>query len=210
MNKILSICLVLALLVTSIVLLNTKENAGAQPPDSESGVAQIGGAFTLTDANGKKVSDAQFRGKYMLVFFGFTRCPDICPVTMASITGAMEMLGGKAADVAPVFITVDPKYDTPAQMKKYLSHFDKRIVGLTGTEEQIKSAAAAYKAYYAEKEPEHSAHGAHGDREGGGQEGGVDHSSFLYLMDKNGAYITHFPYDVAPDTLAKTLKEKIG
>lgn len=211
MNKFLSIALVLALLFTSVMLFSTQDSNSALPPDSSSGKAQVGGAFSLLDTNEKTVTDKQFRGQYMLVFFGFTHCPDICPTTMATLTRTMEMLGDKAKLITPIMISVDAKNDTPKQMKKYLSNFDSRIVGLTGSEEQIKSAAAAYKAYYAEVAPEkneHDEHHAHGEHSE--HTGMMDHSGLLYLMDKNGEYITHFSYDIAPEQLAKTLAEKMS
>ena len=142
MNKILAIALLVMLAFTTVALLATKENDTVLPPDSSSGAAAIGGVFNLTNQNGKAVSDADFRGKKSLVFFGFTHCPDICPVAMATITAAMSALGDKADHITPIFITVDPVRDTPQVMKKYLSNFDKRIVGLTGTEEQVKQVKA--------------------------------------------------------------------
>jgi len=198
MNKIMSIILLVMLLFTSIALLVTKESTSALPPDSSTGKAQIGGNFTLVGTDEKPVSDATFRGRYMLVFFGFTRCPDVCPTTLATITSAMEMLGDKAALVTPIFISVDVKNDTPARMKEYLTNFDSRVVGLSGSEEQLKQVAGEYKAYYSEK-PAAAA----------GEENLMDHSSFLYLMDKQGEYITHFPYSIAPDALAKALAESM-
>ena len=209
MNKILSITLVLALVVTSIVLFSTKENTTALPPEKVTGTAQVGGAFTLTGTDGKAVNDTQFRGKYMLVFFGFTRCPDVCPTTLATITSAMGQLGDKASRIVPVFITVDPKNDTPDVIKTYLANFDPHVVGLTGTEEQIKAAASAYKAYYAEAAPAKKEHGGHGAHGGHDEKNAIDHSAFLYLMDTQGQYIMHFPYTVAPDALARSLKEKM-
>lgn len=192
MNKFLSIGLVLGLLLTSVVLFSTKENASDLPPDSSSGKAQVGGAFTLIDSDGKTRSDTEFRGKNMLVFFGFTHCPHICPTTMGTITSTMNLLGDKAALIAPIFITIDVKNDTPARLKEYFANFDSRIVALTGNDEQIKAVASAYKTYYAQ------------------QEGGMmDHSSLLYLMNTQGEYVAHFAYDIAPDALAKKLLENI-
>lgn len=207
MNKILSIFLLVMLCLTSVVLFSTRENAVRLPPDSSSGSAQVGGAFSLLDTEGKAVSDAAFRGKYMLVFFGFTHCPDICPTTLATFTSALPLLGDKAALVTPIFISVDAKNDTPVRMKEYLANFDARIVGLTGSEEQIKQAASAYKAYYAAQQPKSAAHGEHDEH--AAHTGMVDHSALIYLMNPQGEYITHFPYDVAPDMLVKKLLEKI-
>src|SRR5690606_9759147 len=107
----------------------------------------------LTDTAGKPFTDAALKSKMALVFFGFTHCPDICPVTMATLSGVMKTLGEDAGQVIPVFITVDPERDTPKVMKEYVDNFDSRIVGLSGTREQVEKAAAAYKVYHAKVEP---------------------------------------------------------
>lgn len=181
-------------MITSVALFATRNNETALPSDSGTGRAEIGGAFILTDQNGNRVSDEQFRGKYMLVFFGFTHCPDICPVAMATYTAMLPMLADNADKIAPIFITIDAKNDTPEQLKSYLSNFDPRIIGLTGSERQIADVAALYKTYYAES---HQGHGM------------MDHSSLIYLMDKNGDYITHFPHTIAPETLAEAINEQM-
>ena len=118
----------------------------------------------------------------MMVFFGFTHCPEMCPTTAASYAKILESLGDKASAVAPIFITVDPQRDTASVIKEYLANFDKRIIGLTGTDEQIKKVAAVYKAYFSKATNEA------GDET-------VDHSGYIYIMDKNGIYVQHFSYD---------------
>lgn len=158
-----------------------KQNTGSSQTATSSGAVPIGGAFELTDQQGKTVRDGDFRGRAMLVFFGFTHCPDICPTTVSTLSKTMEILGDKADQVAPIFITVDPKRDTPRAMKDYLAHFDPRLVGLTGTQEQVKRAANAYKVYFSQAKT--------------GDDYMVDHSSIVYLMDKNGQYVRHFSYD---------------
>ena len=159
------------------------------PQDTSSGKAAIGGSFTLTDQNGNQVSDRQFRGKTMLVFFGFTSCPSICPVGLATLTQVMEQLGNDGKRVQPVFITVDPETDTPARMKEFLTNFHPAILGLTGTPEQINAVQSAYKVYATKVESK--------DMPGGYN---VDHSGFIYLLDKQGEYSAHFQYqDAAPD-----------
>lgn len=189
MNKFLLICVTLMLVFTSLALFATKDTMKALPVDSGEGKAAIGGEFTLTNQDGKTVTDKDFHGKDFLVFFGFTHCPAICPATMATITAAMAQLGEKADAFTPVFITVDPANDTPLQIKDYLSNFDSRIVGLTGTSEQLKQAASAYKVYYGE------------------EEGMMNHSTLIYWMDENGNYIKHFPYDIPSDELAAELSK---
>lgn len=189
MNKFLSLALLAMLALTTVLLFATKENASKLPPDSSTGKAAIGGSFTLTNQDGKIVSDSEFRGKNMLVFFGFTRCPEICPTTVATISSTLDMLGEKATRIAPIFISVDAKHDTPERIRDFLSNFNPRITGLTGDEEKIKNVASAYKAYYAEQ----------GEM--------MDHSTLIYWMDDKGEYIGHFPYTITADELAKKLIE---
>ncbi len=192
MNKFLSVTLLLMLVITGISLLATRESTPSLPADSASGKASIGGAFTLIDRNGNSISDSEFRGKIMMVFFGFTHCPDVCPLTLATYTSTLELLGDKASLVAPVFITIDPARDTPERLKEFLANFDPRIIGLTGTEAQIKDVAALYKTYYSEE-----------------QGGMMNHSALIYIMGKDGAYIEHFPHTIAPEKLTKALLEVV-
>lgn len=214
MNRFLVVCVLSMLALTSVLLLITKENTATQTQNIGSGKALIGGNFTLTNQENKPVSNTDFLGKYMLVFFGFTHCPDICPTTMATLTSVMENLGADADKFAPILISVDPKRDTPQQLQKYLSNFDKRIIGLTGTNAEITSVAGHYKAFFSEVVPEtlkddpHAQHAGHDDHKAHGAEANymVDHSGFLYVMDKKGEYIQHFPYDVSVDELTQTLK----
>ncbi|HWK32477.1 MAG TPA: SCO family protein [Hyphomicrobium sp.] len=147
----------------------------------QSGTAAIGGPFTLTDANGKTVTDADFRGRYMLIFFGFTNCPDICPAGLQLISAAMAKLGDKADKLVPVFVSVDPARDTPEKLASYVKNFDDRVVGLTGTPEQIADIAKVYRVFY-EKTPNESAPGDYG----------MNHTSIIYLMGPDGKYVRHF------------------
>ncbi|MFO0389134.1 MAG: SCO family protein [Alphaproteobacteria bacterium] len=192
----------------------------AETSDTEeedaTGEARIGGAFTLTDQIGRVRTDMDFRGKVMVVFFGFTHCPDICPVTIATLSSLMELLGDKAAQVAPIFITVDPKRDTSEVMKTYLQNFDSRIIGLTGSNKSIKNTVDAYKAYYStrfkkeeENDTEPTVEKAHPDAHAGHDAGDnylMDHSGYIYVMDKEGRYVKHFPYNVSEQELADELK----
>ena len=192
MRKFLSI-VTLLLLVSTTALLWVTSGAPKQPKshDAAQGEAQIGGIFTLTDQNGQSVSDSTFRGKLMLVFFGFTHCPDECPAAAAAMSAAMGELGDKADQVAPLFISVDPERDSPAALKDFLANFDKHFVGLTGTAEQLKAVAAEYKAYYAKAE---------------GDTGAVNHSAFIYLMDRSGKYLQHFPNNASGKDMADAIK----
>lgn len=130
----------------------------------------VGGAFSLVDGEGKAVTEKSWPGKYKLVFFGFTNCPMICPVSLDKMTTALDKLGGDAGKIQPLFITTDPERDTPAVMKTFTANFHKSIVGLTGTAEQVKSAENAYKVY-AVKRP--------GESKDDYQ---IDHSSYIYFM----------------------------
>lgn len=183
------------------------------------GDALIGGKFTLTDQNGKPVKDEDLRGQVLLVFFGFTHCPDICPVTVKTLSDLVDSLGDKATQVTPVFITVDPERDTPEAMKTYLANFNARIVGLTGTPEQIKQVAQLYKAYYSKsavpaadaatpskEEHEHEHEHDHAQMHGGDHGNyGVDHSGYIYMMGRDGKYIRIFPYNVEQQELLRAL-----
>jgi protein SCO1/2 len=159
----------------------------------------IGGPFALQDGNGKSITDKDFRGKYMLVYFGYTFCPDVCPTTLNAVADAMEKLGPVAARVQPLFITVDPARDTPAVVKQYAAAFGPRIVGLTGTVEEIAKVAREYRVYYAEH------------RTGPGtNDYSMDHSSVLYLMDPNGAFLAPVRADESGDEIAAKLRKLMG
>lgn len=156
-----------------------------------SGKALVGGPFNLVDHTGKAVTDQDFRGRLMLVFFGFTNCPDVCPAELQIFDAALDKLGTGAEDVAPIFITVDPARDTVEQMASYVSNFGPRLTGLTGTPEQIAAAAKAYRVYYAKVPDEGSTAGYT-----------MDHTAIAYLMDRRGEYATHFAYGTDPDAMA--------
>ena len=156
---------------------------------------ELGGPFTLTDQNGQKRSDSEFRGKYMLVFFGYTFCPDVCPTTLAVMAAALDKMGSGADRIVPIFISVDPSRDKPEVLKAYLSAFGPRFIGLTGTEEEIATTAKAYRVYVQ----------AHKDE---GQNYTVDHSGVVYLMDKSGAFLANYSLDASPDKLAADLTKQ--
>lgn len=160
------------------------------------GAAGIGGPFTLENGSGKAVTDVDFHGKYMLVYFGYTYCPDVCPTTLNAVADAMDRLGPAAKQLQPVFITVDPKRDTPAVVKKYAAAFGPSITGLTGTPEQIAKVAGEYRVYYAEH------------RTGPGPDDySMDHSSVLYLMDPEGRFVAPIRADETGEEMAATLKK---
>ena len=163
------------------------------------GTALVGGPFTLTDQNGKRVTDADFRGKYMLIFFGFTYCPDVCPTELQVMSAALDQLGPTADQIQPVFITIDPERDTPEAMKAYIANFHPRMVGLTGTPEEIAAVAKAYRVYYARAKGAETA-----------KDYLMDHSTIVYLMGPDGTYVRHFAYGTDVKTLADGLKAATG
>ncbi len=174
---------------------------GPDHPTSGSGEAMIGEDFTLTNQEGVSVSSTGFRGRYMLVFFGFTNCPDICPTALQNITQAMVMLGPDAEKVVPVFITVDPERDTSQVIKEYVSSFHPSTVGLTGNEAKIREVLKSYKVY-ARKNTVGEADDT--------QDYMMDHSGYIYLMDKDGKYVTHFAHDALPADVAEKVKATIA
>ncbi len=159
----------------------------------------IGGPFRLVGADGRAVTDADFRGRWMLVYFGYTHCPDACPTALADMAGALDALGAEAAKkVALLFITIDPERDTPAIVQDYVRAFDSAgggvaITGLSGTAEQIAAVAREYRVYYA-KHP----------RNDGGYD--MDHSSIIYLMDPRGVFTANFTHETPPEAITAKLR----
>lgn len=154
----------------------------------------IGGAFKLNDQTGKIRTDADFRGQLILVYFGFTYCPDICPTDLQQIGLAMEQLGDDAKSVQPLFITLDPERDTSEHLAQYVPLFHPRLLGLTGSIKDVSQAADAYRVYY-----KRVSTGSKPD------DYTVDHSAFIYLIDRDGKYLGFFP----PGTDAPRLVEMI-
>lgn len=161
--------------------------------DGGGGTALIGGPFALVDGRGQPVTDATWAGKPLLIYFGYTYCPDVCPTELSVMSNALDLLGDDT-DVVPLFITVDPARDTAQVMADYVAHFHSRMVGLTGTAAQVAAAAKAYRVYYA-KGP------------GEGDDYLMDHSSFVYLMGRDHKYLAHFPPNTEPDAMAKRIRE---
>lgn len=171
-----------------------------QPPTAkEVGQALIESEFALTDHQGRKVSARDYRGKWQLVFFGFTYCPDVCPTTLAMVAQVMDILDEEADSVTPLFITVDPDRDTPEVLATFVSAFHPRMIGMTGSAEQIKSAAKAFRVYYA-KAPEKDA--PYGYLMG--------HSGLIYLMTPAGTYEAVFTHERdTPETIAAALRKRL-
>jgi cytochrome oxidase Cu insertion factor (SCO1/SenC/PrrC family) len=161
------------------------------------GRGTVGGPFTLTDPDGKPRSDSEFRGKLLIVYFGYTYCPDVCPADLMAITQALDALGPLAEGVQPVFITVDPERDTKV-LKEYVSAFHRSLVGLTGSPEEIRKVANAYKAFYV-KVP---------DERGGDYS--IDHTGVIYLMGRNGEYLGFMPPQTSPERLTEILRKYLA
>ncbi len=158
----------------------------------------IGGPFALTDADGKRFTDKDLHGAYAVVYFGYTFCPDVCPTTLNQLTEALDQLGPKAQRIRPVFITVDPRRDTPAVMKQYVAAFSPRLIGLTGTEAEIAAVAKEYRVYYA---PHRTGDGP-GDYT-------MDHSSVLYLLGPDGRFIAPLRADASAEQIAAELSKQL-
>jgi protein SCO1 len=156
-------------------------------------IAAVGGPFKLIDQNGKAVSDQDLKGHPFLVFFGFTHCPDVCPTTLFDVSEMLRALGPDADRTRALFITVDPERDTPAVMKDYLSSFDPHLAGLTGDPAAIATVAKAYRVYY-KKVP----------LDGG--EYTMDHTAIVYLMDKEGRFVSPFSLKRGTEAAAADLR----
>jgi cytochrome oxidase Cu insertion factor (SCO1/SenC/PrrC family) len=157
----------------------------------------VGGPFELTDQNGDRRTDADFRGKLLIVFFGYTTCPDICPTELMQIGLALDKLGKAADEVQPLFISVDPERDTPGVLAQYVTMFHPRLIGLTGTPEQVKAVADSYKAYYAKYLPPDGAVYL------------IDHTGFVYLMGRAGEYLGFFPPGTGADRMVEIIRQHL-
>ena len=164
-------------------------------------VASIGGPFALVDHKGQPKTDKDFRGKHMLIYFGYTYCPDVCPTALQSMTLAMNQLDPETQKkITPVFITIDPKRDTAEQLNAYVENFHPSMVGLTGTPEEIAKTAQVYRVYF-------------GRAKGAEQESTdylMDHSSIVFLMNPDGEYVTHFTHATLPERMAEKLAKTAG
>ena len=162
------------------------------------GSVSVGGPFALVDARGATVTDASFRGRWMVIYFGYTFCPDVCPTELQTVAAALERLGPLAERVAPVFITIDPERDTPAAVGEYVKLFDERIIGLSGSKEQVAAAAKAYRVYYARARSKDATDYL------------MDHSSFVYLVGPDGGFRALFRQGVGAQELADAIRTRIG
>jgi cytochrome oxidase Cu insertion factor (SCO1/SenC/PrrC family) len=175
---------------------------GEAPRLSDIGVAipggvSMGGPFTLVNTAGETVTEASFRGRWMLLYFGFTFCPDVCPTDLQTISAALDKLGPLGQRVVPVFVTIDPERDTPAVLGEYTKLFDERLVGLTGSKEQVAAAAKAYRVYYARAKSRDSSDYL------------MDHSAFIYLVGPDGGFRALFRHGMSVQELTDGLKARL-
>lgn len=188
-----------ALMIAAVVaglLWHAGDQTGRLGASVSSGKAEIGGAFALTDQDGKTRTGADFRGRFMLVYFGYSYCPDVCPTTLAMMSAALTKLGSRGERIVPVFVTIDPARDRPSVLKTYLASFGPDFVGLTGTDKQIESVARAYHVYFA-KHPLAGGNYA------------MDHSGVIYLMGPDGRFVTYYEDEIGPDKLAADLEKRL-
>ena len=158
------------------------------------GRGTIGGPFSLTDHTGRPRTDADFRGKLLLVYFGFTHCPDICPTDLMGVAGALNSLGAQADEVRALFISLDPQRDTQALLSTYVESFHQNLIGLTGNEQSIRRAANAYKVYFAKVPGKNT------------DDYGIDRTAYIYLMDRDGKFVGVLPPSTSSDRIAQVLK----
>src|SRR3984885_6704069 len=178
-------------------------NEATEPSPTEliegllSGRAAVGGPFELTDQAGHRRTEADFRGKLVVLYFGYTYCPDVCPTELQSISLALDRLGAAAQAVQPLFITVDPERDTPARLGDFVAAFPPGLIGLTGSPAEIRKTAIAYRTFFAKNSA-----AAPGDYS-------VDHTGFIYLVGKDGRYLGFLPPGVSPDEIADAIRIRL-
>jgi len=190
------LALVPYLLLIAAVIGGLLSYAGDRVTGLPSGTAAIGGPFALVDQDGAPKTDKDFRGQYLLIYFGYTYCPDVCPTTLAVMSNAMKRLGPAGERITPVFVTIDPARDTPKVLKAYLASFDPRLVGLTGSTDQVKQIEKEYSVYAARQE-----------LQGGGY--AMTHSNTIYLMGPNGKFVAYYDEAIGPEKLAEALRKQV-
>jgi protein SCO1/2 len=186
-----------SLLCCGLAAAAEQPSAAQMMDDLMYGRGRVGGPFTLTDQTGKQRSDTDFRGKLMIVYFGYTYCPDVCPTDLMAITQALDALGPAAEGVQPVFITIDPERDTKL-LADYVAAFHRSLVGLTGSADEIRKVANSYKAFYVKVEDERS------------RDYSIDHAGVIYLIGRNGEYLGFMPPQTNPDRLTEVLRKNLA
>lgn len=197
------VCLVAAAIIVGVAYKVTHDRpmgavseAGVSGAVTSFGRADIGGPFNLVDQDGRPADAHILRGKWSVVFFGYTYCPDVCPTTLQTLAAVKQLLGPRGDEVQVIFITIDPARDTPATMKAYLDSVGLRgAMGLSGTPQQVAAAAKAYKVFYA--------------RKGSGDDYLMDHSTLSYLMGPDGSFRAPIPYGLSPEQTAKILRDEM-
>ncbi|WP_142850544.1 SCO family protein [Telmatospirillum sp. J64-1] len=192
------IAVVAALLVVGLVALAGRATLWNDGGQHQAAAVPIGGPFTLVDHTGKTVTEQDFRGRPMLIYFGYAYCPDACPTSLAIMAQALDMLGPQGEEITPVFITVDPERDTVETVAGYVQAFHPRMVGLTGTNEQVEAAKKAWRVYSAKANVESATDYL------------VDHSSIIYLMGPDGSFVTHFSHGTTPEAVAEGLRRYLS
>lgn len=200
--KTLAIVLIVALVALGgRWLLLSGHGEGGVGTVSTTGTAAIGGPFTLQTAGGRTVTEADFAGRYMLIYFGYTYCPDVCPTALGEMGRALDMLPPEQAGrIQPLFITVDPDRDSPDDVAEYAGHFHARMMGLSGTPEQIAAVSRAYRVYAAKVEEDPADPMTYL----------MDHSAISYLMGPDGAFVTHLSHSLDAAGMAKVLAERVN
>jgi cytochrome oxidase Cu insertion factor (SCO1/SenC/PrrC family) len=161
------------------------------------GRTPVGGSFDLIDHVGRRRTDLEFRGKFLLLYFGYCCCPDVCPTDLMAISDAMDLLGVASGKIQPIFITVDPERDTVEHLADYVTAFHPSLIGLTGTPEQIRKLALAYKVYYAKVEAPD------------GSDYAIEHTGFIYLIGRDGRYLGFFPPNTSAERLAEIIRQQL-
>lgn len=195
MNKVIVWGVAVAALIALLLTLAGRQGMLGEAPPPQSRVP-IGGAFTLVNGAGETVTEADFAGLPALVFFGYTHCPDVCPTVLATLGAALDALGDEAARLQVLFISVDPARDTPDVVGAYVALFHPRIVGLTGSAEQVAAVTKTYRIYAAIPED-------------AGEDYTVDHSTVIYLMDSRGDYLANFSYTASVEEITAGLREHL-
>lgn len=190
------IAIAAALAVVTMVLVNRQPTAPISAEVTSTGQPQVGGPFQLVNEEGQPVDQTILNGKWSLVFFGFTYCPDFCPATLGMLEATKQQLGDKADDLQLVFISVDPERDTPQAMKDYLSSYPMDVVGLTGSPAQVKAAADAYRAVY--------------QKVGEGEDYTMNHSLTIYLMGPDGKFRAPLGHDIGPANAAEIVRRNMN
>ena len=195
----LAACGVLALGLSGSALAEAPRRADAARLMNElmSGKTKVGGPFTLTDQHGKRRSLSDFRGKLVLLYVGYTFCPDVCPTDLLAMARLMALMGADADRLQPVFVTLDPARDSAVLLREYAAAFDRRIVALRGTEAETRRIATLYKTYYEKVGPP------------GSKNYVIDHSAFFYLIDREGRYIAFFPPGTTPERMQVMVHEAL-